>query len=95
MFNRSFNPEEETQAGEYYIDCVAVNPTRQGSGVGSKILQFLINEYVYERNEKLGLLVDKENPDARKLYLKLGFEMVGEKTLAGKKMEHLQLSRNS
>ncbi len=95
MFNRSFNPEEETQAGEYYIDCVAVNPARQGSGVGSKILQFLINEYVYRRNETLGLLVDKENPDAKKLYLKLGFEMVGEKTFAGKKMEHLQLSRNS
>src|SRR5688572_4709323 len=23
MFNRPFNPEDETQAGEYYIDCVA------------------------------------------------------------------------
>jgi ribosomal protein S18 acetylase RimI-like enzyme len=95
MFNRDFNPENETEAGEYYIDCVAVEPERQGSGIGSKILKFLIDEYVYKRNETLGLLVDKENPNAKKLYLKLGFEIVDEKTFAGKKMEHLQLSRNS
>lgn len=92
MFNRDFNPEEETEAGEYYIDCVAVDPTRRGSGIGSKLLQFLINEYVYQNNETLGLLVDKQNPDAKKLYLKLGFKIIGEKTFAGKKMEHLQLN---
>jgi ribosomal protein S18 acetylase RimI-like enzyme len=90
MFNRSFHPEDETQAGEYYIDCVGVNPNQQGKGIGSKIFQFLIKEYVHKRNETLGLLVDKNNPKAKKLYLKLGFEMVGEKTLAQKRLEHFQ-----
>ncbi|MCL2291417.1 MAG: GNAT family N-acetyltransferase [Bacteroidetes bacterium] len=90
MFNRDFNPEDETQAGEYYIDCVGVSPYHQGKGIGSQIFQFLIDEYVYKRNETLGLLVDKDNPNAKKLYLKLRFEVVGEKTLAKKKMEHLQ-----
>ena len=90
MFNRHFNPENETSAGEYYIDSIGVNPQQQGKGLGSKLLRFLIDEYVYKRRETLGLLVDKENPDAKKLYLKLGFEIVGEKTLAGKSMEHLQ-----
>lgn len=91
MFNRAFNPEDETQAGEYYIDCVGVNPNRQGKGIGTELFRFLIDEYVVNRNETLGLLVDKDNPNAKKLYLKLGFEIVGEKTLVGKEMEHLQL----
>ncbi|MNU98702.1 ribosomal-protein-alanine N-acetyltransferase [compost metagenome] len=95
LFKREFNPEDETQAGEYYIDCVAVNPDQQGKGIGSKIFQFLIHEYVDQRNETLGLLVDKDNPNAKKLYLKLGFEIVGEKVLAGKKMEHLQFRKKN
>ena len=91
MFNRDFNPENETSTGEYYIDSVGVNPQQQCKGLGSKLFRFLIDEYVFKRNETLGLLVDKENPDAKKLYLKLGFEIVGDKILAGKNMEHLQI----
>ena len=94
MFNRDFNPEDETEAGEYYIDSIGVNPLRQGKGLGSKLLQFLINEYVSKQNGTLGLLVDKDNPNAKKLYLKLGFEPVGEKILVGKGMEHLQFGKN-
>ena len=82
--------EVETQAGEYYIDCVGVCPSHQGKGIGSKLFQFLMNEYVDSRKGVLGLLVDKDNPDAKKLYLKLGFQIVAEKTLTGKAMEHLQ-----
>jgi ribosomal protein S18 acetylase RimI-like enzyme len=62
----------------------------QGQGLGSKMFAFLIDEYVYKRNKTLGLLVDKENPNAKKLYLKLGFTVVGEKILAKKSLEHLQ-----
>ena len=94
LFNRDFNPEDETEPGEYYIDCIAVSPEHQGRGIGSKLFKFLINEYVLKKNETLGLLVDTENPDAKKLYLKLGFKLVEEKIFAGKKMEHLQLSPN-
>ncbi|MFT7898464.1 N-acetyltransferase [Tenacibaculum ascidiaceicola] len=91
MFNKELTYEYETQSGEYYIDCIGVNPSYQGKGVGSKVLKFLINEYVHKKNETLGLLVDKENPNAKKLYLKLGFKVVGNKILAGKEMEHLQI----
>ena len=90
MFGRDFNPENETQAGEYYIDSVGVHTDRQGEGIGSQLFRFLINTYVHERNETLGLLVDKDNPKAKNLYLKLGFDLVGEKTLAGKELEHMQ-----
>jgi len=91
MFNRSFHPEDETQAGEYYIDSVGVDGSQQGKGVGTKLFSFLIDEYVHKDKQTLGLLVDKENPAAKKLYLKLGFQVVGEKTLTNKRMEHLQL----
>src|SRR5690606_1465950 len=90
MFERDFNPENETQAGEYYIDCVGVHPDRQGEGIGSKLFKFLIDSYVHERKQTLGLLVDKDNPKAKNLYLKLGFDLGGEKALAGKKLEHMQ-----
>jgi ribosomal protein S18 acetylase RimI-like enzyme len=87
--NINFNPEKETQQGEYYIDSFGVSPKRQGKGIGTKLLQYVVE--TYNNNQKtLGLLVDEENPKAEKLYLNLGFEFVGRKVLAGKKMKHLQ-----
>jgi len=83
---------EETQKGEFYLDCLGVDLTLQGKGIGSKMLQFLIDEYVVRQKQTLGLLVDKENPNAKRLYLKSGFEVVGHKNFAGKKMEHLQIA---
>lgn len=89
-FGRDFNPEDETQSGEIYIDCVGVNPNQQGKGIGSKIFEFLIDEYIVKQGKTLGLLVDNDNPKAEKLYLKLGFKTIGEKTLVGKTLKHLQ-----
>lgn len=93
-FNPDFDPEFETRAGEFYIDSLGVNPKYQGKGIGSKILQFLIDEYVYKNKQTLGLLVEEDNPLAKNLYLKLGFKVVGEKMLVGKKLYHLQIHPN-
>jgi ribosomal protein S18 acetylase RimI-like enzyme len=90
-FDKNFSPEDETQAGEYYIDSLGVQPELQGQGIGAQLLQFIIDKYVTQQRHTLGLLVDEENPDARKLYLKLGFKPAGSKTLVGKRMEHLQI----
>lgn len=90
MFQKDFNPEDETGAGEFYIDCIGVDAEYQGKGLGSKMLEYLIQEFVHNRKQTLGLLVDKNNPQAKRLYLKMGFQITGEKTLAGKQMEHLQ-----
>jgi ribosomal protein S18 acetylase RimI-like enzyme len=86
-YKSNFTPEDETQAGEHYIDCIGVSSEHRGKGIGSQILEFLINEY---QGKTLGLLVHEDNPDAKRLYLKLGFKSVGTKMLFGKKMEHLQ-----
>ncbi|MCO5230407.1 MAG: GNAT family N-acetyltransferase [Chitinophagales bacterium] len=90
-FGRLFNYEDETQAGEIYIDSVSVSPDMQGKGIGSELFSFLIHHHVKSKNETLGLLVEEENSNALKLYLKLGFQPKGEKTLVGKKMIHLQI----
>ncbi len=91
MFTKEFNPEDETQSGEIYIDSLAVHSDWQGKGIGSKMLNFLINQYVGKLDKTLGLLVDMDNVDAKKLYMRMGFEKIGEKQLSGKKMEHLQI----
>jgi ribosomal protein S18 acetylase RimI-like enzyme len=84
--------EDETQAGEFYIDTIGVDINQQGKGTGTKLLEFLIDEYVNKHKQTLGLLVDVENLSAKKLYLKLGFKGCGYKTLLGKKLEHMQLA---
>lgn len=89
-FGKNFNPEDETQAGEIYIDCVGINPSQQGKGIGSQLFEFLIDEYVIKQKKTLGLLVDYDNPKAEKLYLNLGFKIVGKKTLVGKTLKHMQ-----
>jgi len=90
-FGVPFNPEDETQEGELYIDSLGVRADQQGKGIGAQILQFLIDKYVKSEGKVLGLLVDKDNPLAKKLYVKLGFKIVSEKTLVGKELEHLQI----
>jgi ribosomal protein S18 acetylase RimI-like enzyme len=91
-FGLIFHPEDETQSGEYYIDCVGVAPGHQGKGIGTKLFRYLMDEFTIKRGHILGLLVDKENPEAKRLYIKLGFKLAGEKTLAGKPMEHYQFA---
>lgn len=89
---KPFQPEDETQEGEYYIDSFGVDPLYQGKGIGSKMLNHLVKEYAEKQGLTLGLLVEIDNPAAKRLYERLGFKKVGEKTLVGKKMEHLQIS---
>lgn len=76
-FNPEASAEDETEAGEFYIDSLGVSPNQQGKGIGSRLLQHLIQEKVFEEGQTLGLLVDKTNPAAKKLYLKLGFQPIG------------------
>lgn len=91
-YNPSFNPEDETQSGELYIDSFGVNPEQQGQGFGKQMLENIINLLHKEHRKTLGLLVDLDNERAKNLYTKLGFKFIGNKTLAGKTLEHLQIS---
>jgi len=83
--------ENETLKGEFYIDTLSVYPEHQGKGIGSKLLRAIKEKAEKEGHQKLGLLVDLKNPHAKKLYLALGFETMGEKQLGNSMYEHLQL----
>ncbi len=93
-FSKAFNPEDETQSGEFYIDSLGVNPKQQGKGVGAILINFVIDFYVIQNKKTVGLLVEESNPNAKRFYLKLGFEPVGKKMLVGKKLLHLQVKPN-
>ena len=93
-FNIDFNPEDETQAGEYYIDSLGVDPEWQGKGIGSELLKYIIEKYVVQSGHTIGLLVDNDNPNAKRLYQKLGFKTVGKKILVGKQLEHFQIKNS-
>lgn len=90
-YNTNLHLEDETHAGEIYIDSLGVSPIHQGKGVGFKMLNFLIDEVVIKEKQTLGLLVDEHHPNAKKLYLKAGFKTVGKKILLGNSFEHLQI----
>jgi ribosomal protein S18 acetylase RimI-like enzyme len=91
-FNRQITPEDETQAGEFYIDSLGVQREHRCKGIATSLLKFLINDYVKTQNQTLGLLVDEDNESAMRLYQRLGFKTVGRKVLLGKELVHLQLS---
>lgn len=88
-------PEDETQEGEYYIDCVSVAEGRQGQGIGKQLIQALIDSVVPAKHNCLGLLVSKNNPQAERLYLKLGFQIQKERRFMGGDYYHMQYHANS
>lgn len=79
---------DETQAGEYYIDSLAVNESYRHQGLATLLLKKLIDQK--GQRQPVGLLVDKGNPGAERLYRSLGFEYVNDTTWGGHEMRHLQ-----
>ena len=85
--------EDETSSGEYYLDSLGVLPEYRNHGIGRRLLTALRDKAFAEGHEKAGLLVDKENPDAERLYLSLGFQRVETRKLFGHQMWHLQATK--
>ena len=84
-----FSPGDETEAGEYYVDCVNVDPAHQGKGIGKKLLQAFCELAAAKHFNRVGLIVDHVNPDARKVYEKVGFQVAGEKEFMGHTYDHM------
>lgn len=83
--------DDETQAGEYYIDSLAVDTRYRHQGLATLLLRKLIDQK--GRKQPVGLLVDKGNPSAERLYRSLGFEYVNDTTWGGHEMRHLQTTK--
>ncbi len=81
---------DETEVGEYYLDSVGVLPEFRGCGVGQALVAAFCDRAFAEGHERVGLIVDCENPNAERLYTSLGFARVGRKRFLGHDMWHLQ-----
>ena len=90
MYTTPVVPDDETQAGEFYIDSLGVLPQFRGCGVGKRLLMAMAGKGFVLGCGKVGLIVDFENSGAADLYHGCGFHPVGEKLFFGHKMHHLQ-----
>lgn len=92
-FGRDFSGiDDETQAGELYADSLAVEERYRRRGIASKLLQATKEKAAKLGLPAVGLLVDKGNPNAERLYRANGFEYVNDSTWGGHEMRHLQLA---
>lgn len=81
--------DPETLPNEWYLDSISVDEKYRGSGIGSKLLDALPEIAKRDGKTTISLNVDQENPSAKKLYKRKGFEKVGEMTLSGHLYDHM------
>ncbi len=84
------NIEDETEAGEYYLDSLGVLPLFRGLGVGRTLINAATERAFAAGYGRVGLIVDFDNPNAERLYTAIGFERVGTKRFLGHQMWHMQ-----
>lgn len=90
-FGRDFSDiDDETSAGELYVDSIAVDEKYRGQGIAKQLLRAAVDKAAGLGIPAVGLLVDKGNPLAEKLYVQMGFEHVGDAVWGGHQMKHLQ-----
>ena len=83
--------DDETQAGELYLDSLAVLPECRRQGIASRLIKA-----TKERADRIGLpcvglLVDKGNPSGEALYTSVGFRYANDSQWGGHEMKHLVL----
>jgi ribosomal protein S18 acetylase RimI-like enzyme len=89
--------DDETQAGELYLDSLAVLPAYRRQGIAQRLLIATKERAHLLHLPRVGLLVDKGNPDGEALYTKVGFVYLNDNLWGGHAMKHLVLpcQRNS
>lgn len=81
---------DETDPGEWYLDSLAVWPEYRHCGIGRALLKAGMANAA-AAGKPAGLLVDKENAGARKMYEAMGFRKVGDRPFAGIMMDHMRV----
>ena len=94
-FGEPFNIEDEAQPDEFYLDSLTVLPEYRGNGIGRQLIESMCDKAFSAGYERVGLLVDWENPSAEKLYRSIGFRRINPTTFLGHQMWHMQLSQPS
>lgn len=81
--------DDEAFDNEWYLDSIAVSPNYQGQGIGTALLKKLPSLAKNHEKKQIGLNVDWANPQAEKLYRRLGFKKVGTTKLSQHSYNHL------
>ncbi|MGX7204499.1 GNAT family N-acetyltransferase [Enterococcus pingfangensis] len=82
--------DSEVFPNEWYLDSIAVDEKFRGQGIGAKLLTAADRLATHEGEKVIGLNVDKANPNAKRLYLREGFEDAGEIMISGHVYDHMQ-----
>ena len=81
--------DDETGPGELYLDSMAVYPAYRRQGIAARLLQAGYDRAVAMGIGRAGLLVDQGNPDAERLYRRVGFRWQNDTSWGGHPMRHL------
>lgn len=79
----------EAQPDEFYLDTVSVNRNYQGRGIGRQLIEAVCEQGRRLGRNRVGLLVDVTNPDAKRLYERLQFRVDKQRELAGEMYFHM------
>jgi DNA-3-methyladenine glycosylase I len=83
--------DDETQAGELYLDSLAVLPEYRRQGIARRLILATKEKADAMHLPCVGLLLDKGNPDGEALYSSVGFRYVNDSRWGGHEMKHLIL----
>lgn len=83
--------DDETQAGELYLDSLAVLPEYRRQGIAKLLIKATKKRADSMRLPCVGLLVDKGNPSGEALYSSVGFQYANDSHWGGHPMKHLVL----
>jgi [ribosomal protein S18]-alanine N-acetyltransferase len=60
-----------------YVQTICIDPKSRGKGLGTTLLRFA-EERIYRESPNVFLCVSSFNPEAKRLYERLGYETIGE-----------------
>ena len=79
----------EAEPDEFYLDTVSVNRNYQGRGIGRQLIEAVCVQGRQAGHNRVGLLVDVTNPDAKRLYERLQFRVNKRRELSGVEYFHM------
>ena len=77
VLDNRFSPEIETADGE--LCAIYVKPEMKRSGIGTKMFQYVIDDFKKNHKSKMVLWCLKDNEPAKEFYIKMGGKIIGEK----------------